>query len=100
MGGHKVMSEYIVTGVRRELAAGATHRHISEVCTQGAIRFTRREVIDSIREGNSFKTLAGGGGAQLYIVESCPHDGCSVAPYIATNPECAHEDDLKGLDLC
>jgi Protein of unknown function (DUF3892) len=94
------MAEYIVTGVRKALSADATHRHISEVCTQGAIRFTRHEVIDSIREGNSWKTLADGHTAEIQIVEACPRDGCSLGPYIATNPDGTNQDNLEKLDMC
>ena len=94
------MAEYIVTGVRKALSADATHRHISEVCTQGAIRFTRQEVIDSIREGNSWKTLADGHAAEIQIVEACPRDGCSLGPYIATNADSTTGDNLENFDLC
>lgn len=92
------MSEYIVTRVRHELAADATHRHISGVYTQGAIHFTRQEVIDSIRAGNSFRTLAAAGSARIHIVDCCRHDGCGLAPYIATNPDGTGRDDLEEVD--
>jgi hypothetical protein len=51
---------YIVTGMRKETSADGTHRHITEVCTQGGIRHTRQEVVDSIRAGNRWMTLADG----------------------------------------
>jgi hypothetical protein len=35
---------YTVTGMRKETAADGTHRHITEVCTQGGIRHTRQGV--------------------------------------------------------
>src|ERR1039458_5487739 len=41
---------YIVTGVRKETSADGTHRHITEVCTQGGIRHTRHEVVDRDRK--------------------------------------------------
>jgi len=94
------MTEYIVTGVRKALSADATHRHISEVCTQGAIRFTRQEAIDSIREGNSWKTLADGHTAEIRIVDACLREGCSLSPYIATNPDGTTTDNLENLPSC
>ncbi|HWG07489.1 MAG TPA: DUF3892 domain-containing protein [Solirubrobacteraceae bacterium] len=94
------MTEYIVTRVRKALSDDATHRHISDVCTQGAIRFTRHEVIDSIREGHSWKTIADGHIAEIRIVGACPHDGCAFGPYIATNPDGNAKDNLENLDRC
>ncbi len=91
------MREYIVTGVRKELSPDATHRHISELHTQGAIRFTRLEVIDSIRAGNTWKTLADGRATEIHIVERCPHDGCILGPYIASDPD--GTGNLESLDL-
>jgi Protein of unknown function (DUF3892) len=94
------MAEYIVTGVRKALSEDATHRHISDVCTQGAIRHTRQEVIDSIRQGDSWKTLIDGHAAEIRIVDSCQHDGCSLSPYIATNPDTTTQDNLENLAPC
>jgi hypothetical protein len=94
------MTEYIVTGVRKTLSDDATHRHISDVCTQGAIRFTRQEVIDSIRDGHSWKTFADGSTAEIRIVGTCPRDGCSLGPYIATNHDSTTKDNLENLDRC
>jgi Protein of unknown function (DUF3892) len=94
------MTEYLVTGVRKTLSDDATHRHISHVCTQGAIRHTRQEVIDSIRDGHSWKTLADGRWAEIRILDRCPGDRCSVSPYIATNPDGTEKDNLENLGPC
>jgi Protein of unknown function (DUF3892) len=94
------MSDHLVTGVRKTLSADATHRHISDVCTQGAIRYTRQEVIDSIREGDSWRTLVDGDSAEIHIVVACPWKGCGLSPYIATNPDSTKKDNLENLDPC
>lgn len=94
------MTEHIVTAVRKALSADATHRHISGVCTPGPIRYTRQEVVDSIREGDSWKTLADGYRAEIGIVDGCPWEGCSLGPYIATNHDSTEKDNLENLDPC
>ena len=94
------MTEHFVIGVRKELSGDATHRHISEVCTPGPIHYTRQEVIDSIREGDGWKTLANGARAEIRIVESCTVRGCSLSPYIATNPDGTGVDNLENLNPC
>jgi hypothetical protein len=94
------MTDHIVIGVRKTLSDDATHRHISDLCTAGPIHYTRQEVIDSIREGDSWKTLADGHSAEIHIVDACPHDGCSLAPYIATNPDSTASDNLENLAPC
>jgi hypothetical protein len=91
------MTEHVVTGVRKTLSADATHRHISEVCTPGPIRYTRQEVIDSIRAGERWKTLVDGHSAEIRIVDACLREGCSLSPYIATNPDSSEKDNLENL---
>jgi hypothetical protein len=95
-----VGSEHIVIGVRKELSDDATHRHISGVCTAGPINYTRQEVIDSIREGDRWRTLADGSSAEIHIVDACPHEGCSLSPYIATNPDSTQHHNLENLAPC
>jgi Protein of unknown function (DUF3892) len=95
-----VITDHIVIGVRKALSDDATHRHISDVCTAGPIHYTRQEVIDSIREGDSWKTLGDGHSAEIRIVDGCPHDGCTLSPYIATNPDSTAMDDLENLAPC
>ena len=92
------MAEHFVIGVRKAMSADATHRHISEVCTAGPIHYTRQEVIDSIREGDRWMTLASGNRAEIHIVGTCPHEGCNLGPYIATNPNGTDQDNLENLD--
>ena len=94
------MADHIVIGVRRALSDDSTHRHIAEVCTAGPIHYTRQEVIDSIRDGDSWRTLAGGHSAEIEIVVACPHDGCALSPYIATNPDSTTADNLENLGPC
>lgn len=80
------MAVYIVTGVREEISADGSHRHIIEVCTQGGIRQTLEEVVDSIRAGDTWKTLGKGYPGEIQPLESCPHPGCTASPYITTTP--------------
>jgi hypothetical protein len=94
------MAEHLVIGVRKALSGDATHRHISEVCTAGPIRYTRQEVIDSIREGDTWTTLADGRRAEVRIVDACPREGCTLSPYIATNPDSTGKNNLENLDAC
>jgi hypothetical protein len=93
------MTEHVVIGVRTALAPDATHRHISELCTPGPIRYTRQEVIDSIRAGENWQTLVHASGAEIHIVKECPHEGCSLSPYIATDLKGTKES-LEDLGPC
>ena len=94
------MTDHFVIGVRKALSADATHRHISEVCTPGPIHYNRQHVIDSIRAGDSWKTLAEGYRGEIRIIDSCPVQGCPLGPYIATNPDGTGVDNLENLDAC
>jgi len=92
------VSEHLVTAVRTELSGDATHRHVSEVITPGPIRFTRHEVIDSIRAGNQWRTLARGLSTPIVILDRCPQPACSLAPYIAVAPQSEAWLKLEELD--
>jgi Protein of unknown function (DUF3892) len=94
------MTDHLVIGVRKTLSDARTHRHISEVCTAGPIRYTRQEVIDSIREGDTWRTLADGHTAEIHIADAYPYVGCALSPYIATNPDGAAMDNLENLGPC
>jgi hypothetical protein len=94
------MVDYVATGVRKMLSGDATHRHISDVCTQGAIRFTRQEVIDSIRSGDSWKTFADGHAVEILLIDECPREGCSLSPYIVARADGATADNLDALGPC
>jgi hypothetical protein len=94
------MAEHIVIGVRKALSADATHRHISELCTAGPIHYTLQEVIDSIRDGDTWRTLDDGYRADVRIVDSCLEDGCGLSPYIATDRDGTANDDLENLGSC
>jgi Protein of unknown function (DUF3892) len=94
------MTEHLVTGVRKAPSDDATHWHVNEVCTQGAIRYTRQHVIESILLGNTWRTLDDGHSAEIRIIDSCPRRGCSLGPYIATNPDSTTKENLENLDPC
>jgi hypothetical protein len=91
------MTDHIVIGVRKALSDDATHRHISELCTAGPIHYARQEVIDSIRDGDSWKTLADGHRTEIRIADACPYRTCTLAPYVATIPDGSATDNLEEL---
>jgi hypothetical protein len=65
------MGEYIVTRVRKAPSADGSHRHITAVCTEDGISYVRHEVVDSIRNGHTWKTRAGGYEAEIEPVDTC-----------------------------
>jgi hypothetical protein len=85
--------------VRKALSADATHRHLSGLCTAGPIHYTLQEVVDSLRAGDRWTTLADGHKIEIHIVDACPHEGCAHGPYIATNPNGTDQDNLENLDV-
>lgn len=94
------LTVYIITGVRKEPSQDASHTHISEICTQGGIRHTLQEVIDSIRAGHTWKTLRGGHEAEIKPVERCPQPECTASPYITMTSDGTGKDNLESLDQC
>jgi hypothetical protein len=91
---------YTVTGVRKELSSDGTHRHIEGVCTSGGIHYTRKEVVDSINNGNTWETSADGYTATIEAIGYCPAKDCLAAPYIKTKPDSTKKDNLENLDAC
>jgi hypothetical protein len=57
-------------------------------------------VIESIRAGDRWRTLADGHSAEIHIVGACPREGCTLGPYIATNPDSTAMDNLENLGPC
>lgn len=94
------MATYTVTKVRKEYSADSTHRHIEGVCRDDGIHFTRKEVVDSINAGNTWKTSAGGYTATITTMTYCPKSGCMATPYIKTNPDSTKLDNLENLPEC
>lgn len=94
------MATYTVTKVRKELSSDGTHRHIEGVCTASGTHYTRKEVVDSINEGNTWKTSADGYTATIKEIKYCPKSGCLATPYIETNPDSTKKDNLENLDSC
>jgi hypothetical protein len=92
------MATYIVTKVRKELSADGTHRHIKGVCTEDGTYYSRKEVVDSINDGNTWKTKADGYEATITALTSCFRTNCSATPYIKTNPDSQKKDNLENLD--
>jgi len=94
------MATYIVTKVRKELSSDGTHRHIAGVCTDDGTYYTRKQVVDSINQDNTWKTRARGLEATIHGVSYCPRTGCLATPYIQTNPDSSKKDNLENLDEC
>jgi len=92
------MAIYVVTKVRKEMSDDGTHEHIEGVCTDDGTHYTRKEVVDSINDGNLWKTRANGHEATIHPVGRCPR--CSATPYIETNPDSTEKDNLENLDRC
>jgi hypothetical protein len=94
------MSSYTVTGVRKESSADGTHRHIEGVCTNAGTHYTRKQVVDSINAGNTWKTSAGGYSETIQTMTYCPKAGCMATPYIKTKPDSTKVDNLENLPAC
>lgn len=94
------MATYTVTKVRKERSADGTHRHIEGVCTDAGMHYTRAEVVNSIRAGNTWKTSADGYDATIEPISYCPVAGCLASPYIRTSPDSTKKDNLEKLDEC
>jgi hypothetical protein len=94
------MTTYIVTKVRKESSSDGTHRHIEGVCTDGGVHYTRKAVVDSINDGNVWKTKADDYEAVIEPIEKCPKANCDATPYIRTNPDSTKKDNLENLDEC
>ena len=94
------MSNFTVIKVRKELSADGSHRHIEGVCTDVGTHYTRKQVVDSINAGNTWKTKAGGYEATIEKISYCPRAGCLATPYIKTKPDSTAKDNLENLDIC
>lgn len=94
------MATFIVTKVRKELSSDGTHRHIEGVCTVSGTHYTRKQVVESIKAGNTWKTKAGGYEATITVVTYCPKRGCLATPYIKTNLDSTKLDNLENLPAC
>ena len=90
------MATYIVTKVRKETSVDGTHEHIEGVCTTADVRYTRKQVVDSIKGGNAWVAAADGFITTITTVMSCPR--CSISPYLKTNPDSELKDNLENLD--
>jgi hypothetical protein len=97
-----IMATYVVTKVRKEWAGSglSRHEHIEGVCTEIGSHYTRRQVVDSINAGNTWKTRADGYEATIRPILFCPQSGCSATPYIRTNPDSTRKDNLENLNRC
>ena len=91
------MGAYTVTKVRKEDSSDKAHRHIEGVITDGGIHYTRREVVDSIKQGHIWRTSAGGDTATIGTLSYCPRTNCYASPYIRTNPDSTGLDNLENL---
>ncbi len=91
------MATYTVTRVRKETSSDGSHRHLEGVITDAGVHYTRREVVDSINAGNTWKTSAGGYSATIRPMSYCFRANCYASPYITTNPDSSKLDNLENL---
>jgi len=94
------MATYTVTKARKELSSDGTHHHLEGVCIDSGTHYSRKDVVDSIRVGNTWKTSAGGFSAVIEPITYCPRSGCLATPYIKTNPDSTKLDNLEKLPAC
>jgi hypothetical protein len=93
------MGEFIVVGVTKAPSTDGTHEHVSDLCTQGAIHYTRRGVIESIEAGDRWRILTHGMDRGIRVIESRPHPGCTLGPYIQSNTHGMGTDNLENLPM-
>lgn len=91
---------FTVTKIRREWSSDSSHRHIEGVCTTANLHYSRREVVDSIRDGNVWITNAGGSSAIIKPITFCPEPACTATPYIMTEPDSTTTNNLENLPDC
>jgi len=94
------MTTYTITKVRKESSSDGSHKHIEGVCTTAGVHYTRKQVVDSIKAGNVWKTSADGYTATVETMSYCPKSGCLAAPYIKTKSDSTKKDNLENLDAC
>jgi Protein of unknown function (DUF3892) len=94
------MATYTVTKVRKETSSDGSHKHIAGVCTSNGTYYTRQAVVNSINEGNTWKTSADGYEATIHTLSYCPKAACLAKPYIETNRDSTKKDNLENLDPC
>lgn len=89
--------QYTVTRVRRESSADGSHRHLAGVCTTEPLYYIRKQVVDSINAGNTWRTYSGGSSARIKPMDFCPNAGCLATPYITTAPDHTTTNNLESL---
>lgn len=94
------MATYIITRIHRELAPDHRHRHIAGVCTEDGHYYRRRDVVDSIHAGHTWKVRVAESEARIRVVSFCPHRHCLASPYIQAEPASGESDHLEHADEC
>lgn len=90
-----------VTKVRKEASSDGSHRHIEGVCTTADIHYTRREVVESMAQGNVWTTRSPSGNtATIRPMTYCQASGCLATPYITTRADNQKDDNLENLPPC
>lgn len=91
---------HVVTHVRKELSPDGTHEHIAGVCTEDGTFYTRQQVVDGIRAGETWRTSSAGYEAEIEPIVYCPQPNCLATPYIRTHPYSTRKDNIENLDPC
>ena len=89
-----------VTHVRKEPSKSGSHEHIVGVRSAAGGYFTREQVLRSLQAREEWHTSAGGQTAKIRRIEYCPHPGCSLSPYITTEPDHTPANNLENLPSC
>ncbi|GAB3403448.1 hypothetical protein [Flindersiella endophytica] len=91
------MSTYTVTRVRKERSEDCSHRHLEGVITDSGRHYTRRQVVESIRAGDQWRTNGAGPSATIHALAYCPRGTCLATPYLATCSGGGELDNLEDL---
>jgi hypothetical protein len=71
------------------------------VCTSGDRYSPRKQVVDSLGSGDSWRTLAADGtSATSRELSYCKHAGCFATGYITTNADVSASNNLDNLPRC
>jgi hypothetical protein len=79
---------------------GGRHEHIEGVCLDSGTHHTRSQVVNSLRTGNIWRTLADNKHANIREITYCKHAGCMATPYITTDADATAKNNLDNLPRC
>lgn len=90
----------VVHGVRREASVSGSHSHVAGVCTDSGAYLSRAELLTALDGGELWFTEADGRRARIRTTRHCHAPGCSLTPYVTTEPDHTVANDLENLPAC